>query len=258
MIQSLKEGVRTGAGATSHTWLRSALVVAEIAIALVLLNLSGAFLRSFEKMRAVDPGYRPDHVLVASYQLPINQYETDASAARFNRAVLDRLRGKPGIVATGITNSLPATGSTGMAAYTIEGQRAEGWKLKFAAFAATNGDYFKAMGIPLLDGRTFTENDRANMPLVVIVDQSMARDCWPGERAVGKRMHVGNPRKGLPWATVVGVVADTKGGFDQPSGEQWYVPAEQPATLYGSDYTGILTLPPADISRFVPHCRLSR
>jgi putative ABC transport system permease protein len=242
LIQSLKEGVRTCTGTASHTWLRSVLVVAEIAIALVLLNLCGAFLRSFEKMRGVDPGFRPDHALVASYQLPINQYATNASADRFSRAVLERLHGKPGVVSSGITNSLPATGFTGMAAYTIEGQREEGWKLKFAAFSTTSGDYFKAMGIPVLDGRTFTENDRANMPLVVIVDQTMARDCWPGERAVGKRMHLGNPRKPLPWATVVGVVADTKGGSpDQPGGEQWYVPAEQPAILYGLDSTGVLT-----------------
>jgi predicted permease len=245
LIQSLKEGLGTGTGAASHTWLRSALVVSEIAIALVLLNLSGAFLRSFEKMRAVDPGFRPDHVLVASFQLPLNQYSTFDSADVFSRDVVDRLQGKPGIVAAGITNSLPATGFTAMAAYTIEGQPAEGWKLKFAAFATTYGDYFRAMGIPLLEGRTFNlDDERANSPLVVVVNQSMARDCWPGQRVIGKRMHVGNPRKGLPWATVIGLVADTKGGSpDQPTGDQWYVPAQQPATLYGSDSSGILSHP---------------
>ena len=91
-----------------------------------------------------------------------------------------------------------------MSTYTIEGQPEEGWKLKFAMFANTYGDYFHAMGIPLLDGRTFTEQDKAGAPLVVMVNQSMAKHSWPGERAVGKRMHVGNPKKGLPWATVVG------------------------------------------------------
>ena len=69
------------------------------------------------------------------------------------------------------------------------------WKLKFAMFATTYGDYFRAMGIPLLDGRYFTEDDRADTPLVVIVNQSMAKHSWPGQRAVGKRMHVGNPKK---------------------------------------------------------------
>src|SRR5271163_2145766 len=235
LTESLKEGVRTGTGAASHSWLRSALVVSEIAIALVLLTVSGAFLRSFQKMLAVDPGFRPDHVLVAGYKLPLKQYATNDSATAFNRAVIEKLSNKPGIVAAGIANFLPATGFAGMAAYTIEGQPVEGWKLKFAPFAVTYGDYFQALSIRLLDGRYFTLDDGPDQPLVVIVNQSMARHCWPGQRAIGKRMHVGNPHKGLPWATVVGIVADTKlASPDQPSDDQWYTPAEQPATLGGS------------------------
>jgi predicted permease len=244
ITQSLKEGARTGSGTAGHSWLRSSLVVAEIAIALALLTLSGAFLRSFQKMRAVDPGFRPDHVLVAGYQLALNLYPTQTSVQNFNREVLDRLAAKPGIVAAGITSALPATGFTGMAAYTIEGPPAEGWKLKFAAFSPIDGDYFSALGIRLLDGRTFTPEDRSDAPLVVIVNQSMARDCWPGQRPVGKRMHLGNPHKGLPWATVVGVVSDTKGGSpDQPSGEQLFIPVQQPALLFGTDFSGTLTHP---------------
>ncbi|MFZ1138508.1 MAG: ABC transporter permease [Candidatus Sulfotelmatobacter sp.] len=118
------------------------------------------------------------------------------------------------------------------------------WKLKFAGFATTYGEYFRAMNIPLIDGRTFTADDRSNAPLVVIVNQSMARHCWPGERAIGKRMHVGSPSKKWPWATVVGVVADTKlGSRDEPSDDQWYSPAEQPGFLYGSESSGKLTDP---------------
>ncbi|MGA9981713.1 MAG: ABC transporter permease [Candidatus Sulfotelmatobacter sp.] len=242
LTETLKEGVRTGTGASSHAWLRSALVVSEIAIALVLLTVSGAFLRSFQKMRAVDPGFRSDHVLVASYQLPLNQYNTQTSAEAFNRAVVDRLARMPGIVAVGITNILPASGLYGGAAYTIEGAPVDNWKLKFSMFAITYGDYFRAMSIPLLDGRYFTVDDRANSSLVVIVGQSMAEHSWPGQRAVGKRMHVGNPHKGLPWATVVGVVADTKiGSPDEPSSDQWYLSAEQPAILFGPDASGALT-----------------
>ena len=98
------------------------------------------------------------------------------------------------------------------------------------------------MGIALLDGRYFTLDDRSDSPLVVIVNQSMARHCWPGQRALGKRMHVGNPHKDLPWATVVGVVADTKiGSRDEPSNDQWYFPAQQPAILYGTASAGKLT-----------------
>lgn len=240
LIACLKEGVRGGAGAASHTWLRSTFVVSEIAIALVLLTTAGAFLRSFQKMRAVDPGFRPEHVLVAGYQLPLNQYPSDASVNTFQHAVVDRLLSQPGIVSVGITNVLPASGFSAAAAYTIEGVPRESWKLKFAQFASVYGDYFGAMGIPVLDGRTFTPDDRADKPLVIIVNESMAKHSWPGQRAIGKRMHVGNPQKGLPWATVVGIVADTKlGSRDEPSNDQWYNPAEQPAT-FGYD-TGKLT-----------------
>lgn len=244
LSESLKEGVRGGAGASSHIWLRSALVVSEISVALVLLIASGAFLRSFQKMREVNPGFSPDSVLVASYQLPLNLYPTQASIDSFNRAVIDRLSAKPGITATGITNALPASGTSAGAAYTIEGEPTESWKLKFALFAMTYGDYFRAMDIPVLDGRTFTTDDRPDSQLVVIVNQSMARHSWPGQRAVGKRIHVGNPHKGLPWATVVGVVADTKiGSLDEPNTDQWYFPATQPATLFGSDFSGRLNKP---------------
>ncbi len=244
LTESLKEGVRTVTGASSHTWLRSALVVSEIAIALVLLTISGAFLRSFQNMRAVDPGFRPDHVLVAGYQLPLQQYSTDAAVEIFNHAVLDRLAGKPGIIAVGFTNALPASGSSGKATYTIESDPISKWQLKFAAFAIVYGDYFHAMGIPLLEGRTFTLNDRSDTPLVVIVNQSMARHSWPGQSAIGKRMHIGNPHKGLPWATVVGVVADTKlGPRDEPSDDQWYAPAQQPAILTSSPSSNAPSVP---------------
>jgi putative ABC transport system permease protein len=244
LIDTLKEGARIGAGAASHTWLRSVLVVSEVAIALVLLTVSGAFLRSFQKMRAVDPGFRPDHVLVASYQLPLTQYATQASADSFHRAVIDRLASKPGIIAVGITSGLPASDASARGTFTIEGVSVDSWKLKFAAFAITFGDYFQAMRIPLLDGRTFTLRDDADAPLVALVNESMAKHSWPGQNVIGKRLHIGNPKKALPWATVVGVVADTKlGSRDEPSTDQWYFPALQPAILFGSGAPRNLTGP---------------
>jgi hypothetical protein len=91
------------------------------------------------------------------------------------------------------------------------------------------------MGIPLIAGRYFTADDRSDNPLVVIVNRSMANHCWPGASAIGKRFHAGNPQRPYPWVTVVGIVADTKpGSRDEPSADQWYTPAEQPATLNGS------------------------
>ena len=116
VIENLKEGGRSGTGARSHSWLRSLLVVAEIAIALVLLTTAGSFLRSYRKMLAVDPGFRPEHVLAASYQLPLEQYGTQTSVDNFGRNVIDRLMSKPGIVAAGITNSLPTANNGGLAA----------------------------------------------------------------------------------------------------------------------------------------------
>jgi putative ABC transport system permease protein len=243
LTDALKEGARTESGASSHAGIRSALVVSEIAIALVLLTVSGAFLRSFQKMRAVDPGFRPAHVLIAAYELPKKEYPTNDAVDAFDRSVVERLSAKPGIVAASITSTLP-TEFYGASAYTIEGEPASAWKLKFALFTSTYGDYFRTMDIPLLDGRTFTMDDSADAPLVVIVNESMAKQSWPGQRAVGKRMHTGNPHKPMPWATVVGVVADTKvGGRDEPDKEQWYIPAVQSATLNGTDTAGQLTRP---------------
>ena len=234
LTETLKEGSRTGSSATSHAWLRSALVVSEIAVALVLLTISGAFLRSFQKMRAVNPGFSPDHVLVAGYSLPLQQYPTQTSVETFNRSVLDRLAANPAIVAVGITNTLPTTGLA-QSTYTVEGVPEASWKIKFAPFTIIYGDYFRAMQISLLDGRTFTMNDRSGSVPVVIVNEFMANNSWPGQSAIGKRVHLGNPHKGLPWATVVGVVADTKlGARDEPSGDQIYLPWLQPEILFGT------------------------
>ncbi len=243
LTDALKEGSKAVSG-SSHARLRSALVVVEIAAALVLLNTSGAFVRSYQRMVSVDPGFRPDHVLIAAYLLPLSQYPSNTSAEAFNQAVMQRLAARPGVVAAAVGNTIPASGLIGGAAYTVESQPVNQWRLKFAAFFVVDGDYFRAMGIPLLEGRTFTADDRNGSQPVIIVNQSMAKTCWPGQRAIGQRLHLGNPKKNMPWATVVGVVADTKGGSrDQPNGDQWYVPVQQPATLYGEGNYENLTNP---------------
>lgn len=241
LLESLGDSARTSTG-SSHAWLRSSLVAAEIASALVLLTVFGALLRSYQKMLAVDPGFRPDHVLAAGYQLPHEKYPVNASVDTFDRELVERLSSRPGVTSAAISSLIPGSDAVAMAAYTIEGQRAEGWKLKFAQFGSVYGDYFHSLGIPLLEGRDFTPEDRSGAPLVIIVSQSMAQHSWPGQSALGKRMHVGNPRKGLPWATVVGVVADIKiGSRDEPSADQWYCPMRQPEILSGTAATGQLT-----------------
>ena len=237
LTEGLKEGSRNVSGTASHAWLRSVLVVLEIAMALVLVNISAALIRSYQKMLAVDPGFQPDHALVAGFRLPLWQYSNATSAEEFNRLVIERLSGRPGITAAGIGSTLPASGLIGGAGYTIEGEPENQWKLKFAMFAVIDGDYFKALGIPLIEGRTFAADDRYDTQQVIMVNESMAKHRWPGQLAIGKRMHLGNPNSKLPWATVVGIVGDTKGGArDQPAEDEVYVPLRQPASLYGSDH----------------------
>lgn len=234
LLDSLGESARNSTG-TRHAWLRSTLVVAEIAIAMVLLTTSAAFLRSYQKMLAIDPGFQPDHVLVAGYQLPLDQFPTGPSAERFDRELLEKLGGEPGVSSVGMAQVLPSTSATPMADYTIEGVSMASWKMQFAPFTLTDGDYFRAMGIPLRQGRYFTPQDKRNAPLVVIVNESMARHAWPGQQALCKRVHLGNPKNGFPWATVVGVVADTRRSRDEPSLDQFYLPFGQPNSLYGSN-----------------------
>ena len=243
LLENLKEDVRSGTGSLRHTWLRSSLVVAEIAIATVLLTVSLAFLRSYQQMLAVDSGFRPEHVLIAGYKLPAQQYGTESSIANFNREVVDRLASQPATVAVGLANTLPDTGGGGRGGFTIEGASIAGWKLRFAPFIETYGGYFRALGISLIAGRHFTERDRSDAPLVCIVDQSMAKQEWPGQSPIGKRLHIGNPKRTLPWAIVVGVVPDVRiDAPDQPAGEEWYFPMEQPAIIEGTGVTGMVDL----------------
>ena len=235
VMAALKQSSAGGTTTAGHGRLRSALAVAEIAVAFLLLTASGAFLLSYQKMLAVDPGFQPQSVLVAGYQLPAIQYPANAAVEAFNQAVISRLTTRPGIVSVGIGNTVPSSGNSALAAYTVAGERLEGWKLRFAAFDAIDGNYFQALGIPLLAGRTFTPGDRSGAPLVINVSQSMAQHSWPGQNPIGQRMHVGNPKKGLPWATVVGVVGNTRiGPRDQQGNDQWYLPARQPEILTGT------------------------
>jgi predicted permease len=243
LIEGLKEDTRSGAGSVRQSWLRSLLIVGEIAIATILLTASLAFLRSYQKMLAVDPGFRPDHMLIAGYQLPSRQYAAASSIEAFNREVVSRLAAQPGTVAAGLASTMPNTGGGGRGGFTIEGAPVAAWKLRFAPFTETYGDYFRALGINLVAGRTFTVRDHSGAPLVCIIDESMAKQEWPGQNPIGKRMHLGNPRRNLPWATVIGVVPDVRiDAPDRPAGEQWYFPLEQPATIEGPGATGTANL----------------
>jgi predicted permease len=227
--ETLKEGGRTGTPGSGHARLRSALVIGEIAIALVLLVASGLLLRSFEKMRAVDLGFRPDHILAASYSLPRKQYATQASVNEFNDELIRRLQQVPGVASAGITSFLPASGNNSNITFVAEGYVApKGANMNLATWAIVHGDYLQVMGIPLLSGRFFTPADTENAQLVTIVNHKLAEHYWPGSDPIGKRLRLGTPETQTPWLTIVGEVADIKEASpDVAAKEQYYEPVEQ-------------------------------
>ncbi len=228
--ENLKEGGRTGSAGGSHGRLRSVLVVTEIAVALVLLTAAGAFLRSFQKMRDVDPGFRADHVLVAGYNLPSQQYPTQTTTDTFNRSLLERLQALPGVAAAGITNVLPASGFQGGSAYVLDetAHDTSGSQLRVAPWSATEGNYFQAMGIRLIQGRLFNADDKQGASLVALVNQKLANRFWPKGDVIGRRVRIGTPESKTPWVTIVGVVENTKmNALDAPDHEQIYAPSQQ-------------------------------
>ena len=227
--ETLKEGGRTGSAGGGLARLRSGLVVAEISIALVMLTAAGLLLRSFEQMRAVELGFRPDRVVIASYTLPQRQYASQTAVDQFNNELLRRLRQLPGAQFTGFTTFLPASASPNNTAFVAEGYvQPKGANMSLACVSLTQGDFFRAMGIPLLRGRFFTESDKAGAPLVVIVNRKLAGHYWPGQDPIGKRLRLGTPESQTLWLTIVGEVADVKQASpDVDTQEQYYQPVGQ-------------------------------
>lgn len=233
--ETLKESGRTGSAGAGHPRLRSALVVAEIAVALVLLTASGLLLRSFQKMRDVNLGYQPDRTLVAGYSLPQKQYSTQASVDQFNQELLQRLQVLPGVKSAGLSSFLPATGNGGSQAIMPEGYTPPNHTYDLGTAIQVQGDYFATMGIPLLRGRYLTADDTANSQLVVVVNQMLAEQSWPGQNPIGKRLRVGLLQMQTPWMVVVGEVADVKENSpDEPSKQQYYMPIDQTEKDIGS------------------------
>jgi putative ABC transport system permease protein len=236
---ALKGGVRTGTAGGEHARLRSALVIVETAVALVLLAASGLLLRSFEKMRQVNLGFQPDHTLTASYGLPRKQYSTQASVDEFNHEVVRRLQQLPGVKSVGLSSFLPASGANNNTVIVAEGSVApECAGMNLSTTIEVDGDYFRAMGIPLLRGRLFTAEDKAGAQLAVIVNRKLAEQSWPGQDPIGKRLRLGTDSTKTPWATVVGEVADVKDSSpDLPINQQYYTVIDQTQMLAGSQGT---------------------
>jgi len=235
--EALKEGGRTSSAGSGHVRLRSALVIAELAVALVLLTASGLLLRSFEKMRSVDLGFRADHMLTAAYSLPRQQYSTQAAVDAFDLALRTKVAELPGVQAVGVTTLLPAANQDARATFTPEGYvPPKGAGLNVGWPSEVMGDYFGAAGIRILRGRAFTSADTASAPLVTIVNRTLAERYWPGQDPIGKRLHRGSAEATtLPWLTVVGEISDLKDlAADIPTMNQFYIPASQAKADAGS------------------------
>jgi putative ABC transport system permease protein len=235
--ETLKEGGRTGTSGSGHARLRSGLVIAEIAIAIVLVAASGLLLRSFEKMRDADLGYRTDHLIAAGYGLPRQQYSTQTAVDTFNRALLDRLQTLPGVTHAALTSFLPANGTNGNNAFVAEGYTpAKPGTIDLATSIQIEGDVIGAMGSPLLRGRLLTEADnKPDTQLVAIVNRTLADQCWPGQDPIGRRLRIGTTEMQTPWLTVVGEVAEMKEGSpDAPPRQQFYIPVDQAEKDFGA------------------------
>jgi putative ABC transport system permease protein len=236
MNETLKEGGRTGSAGGAQARMRSALVIAEIAVALVLLIASGLLLRSFEKLREVHLGFRTDHMLTANYNLPQQQYATQAAIDAFNDALLSKLRALPGVQAVGITSVLPATGNIRNSSFLADGYvEPKGAGMNLAWPSQVMGNYFQAAGFPLIQGREFTPADDAKALLVAIVNERLAQHFWPGQDPIGKRLRWGMPETPTPWMTVVGMMGNIKQtAADAPTQYQIYQPYGQYLASFGS------------------------
>jgi putative ABC transport system permease protein len=225
--EMLKEGGRTsGAGAGSRR-ARNLLVIAEVAVSLVLLVGAGLLFKSFLRLQEIKPGFNPDNVLAMEMFLPGAKYPEEYQHVAFFEQVLERARALPGVEAAGVVSVLPVSENYDRFGFTVEGEppvpRGEG---PSADRYMVSSGYLQALGIPLLSGRQFNEQDDGDAPPVVIVGETFARRYWPGGDAVGKRVRTGDEKN--PWREVVGVVGDVKQyGLDTPSTLQLYLPHGQ-------------------------------
>jgi predicted permease len=238
---ALGAGARTLGG--GHERLRRSLAIAEIAFAIVLLTGAGLLLRSFARVRAVDPGFEPDRVVAMSLNLPDADYPAPTQLQAFHTTLLGSLIGIPGVEHSGAVNWAPLTAQLVRGDFSIEGvaQMPRGYILD--KMTATPG-YFRALGIELLYGRDFTAQDDSRAPGVVVISQSVAQRFWPphGAGAIGKRLTGEDDPQAEDWLTIVGVVDDVaQQGLTQTRGAAMYTPVLQTSrTFFLSDMTFVV------------------
>lgn len=231
---ALKEAGTRGSAGKRTTFLRAALVVGEIALAVMLLSTAGLLVRSFERLQKENPGFAPGGVITARLDLPQAKYDAPAKRTAFVDATLTRLRALPGVRDAGLTNVLPFTGNNSSGSYNSpDFVVPPGAPLPHGFQRIVDPGYFKTMGVTLLRGRLFSESDTAGTQRVCIVDKVLADRWWPGQDPVGKRLsRGGSDAEPIIW-TIVGVVTPIKFQSleEEVKKETLYYPyAQQPET----------------------------
>jgi putative ABC transport system permease protein len=224
--ETLKEGGRSGRGGEGRHWVRNALVVTEVALALVLLVGAGLMLKSFSNILAADAGINPEGVLTATVVPPATLGNEPEKVRPYIARVLEQVKAIPGVEAAATT--LPLLGGW-QTSFWVEGRPDPPLgQWPSTDIARVSPEYFRVMGQRLIRGRYFTEHDTAEGTPVAIVDQTLADTYWPGEDPIGKRMRFGGPLSTNPWMEIVGVVAHVKNyGVDEESRVETYVPVMQ-------------------------------
>jgi predicted permease len=206
MLKDVSRGV---AGGVARQRLRSALVIGEIALAVVLTVGAGLLLRSFVTVINVDPGFRAEQLLTLQIQLPSRIGGSPDARRAFYATLFERVQALPGVVAAGGTTRLPLGSTSVSTRVLVDGRAMSASEMPEVELRRAVHDYFPAMGMPILRGRSFSAEDGPAAAPVVVINQTMARRLWPNEDPIGRRFRVGtNPQ--TPWSTVIGVVGDLR------------------------------------------------
>lgn len=214
--------------------IRSFLITAEVALALVLLIGSGLMIESFFNIRRVQPGFDRNNVLVMNLSLTAANYKNAGSRAAFHRQALDRFSALPGVEVASGTSALPLSGSADGTGISVEGKEVTDPKdIAIANEQFIAPGYFRSMRIPLLTGRDFNDADNEKSQKVVIVDEALAKQYWPSEDPVGKRLKFGGPQSPEPWNIIVGVVGNIRQyGLKEASRPTVYISYQQNIPAY--------------------------
>ncbi len=226
--ETLKEGGK-GSGTATRGRLRSALVVAEISLALVLLVGAGLLINSFLRLSNVDAGFNPENLLTVDVVLPPNKYDTRDKRAVFYSQMLERVEALPGVESAGVITNLPLTFKGNNNSFTVEGRpEPPPDQVAIAATRIISSNYFRTMSIRVVSGRGITPQDIADKAQVAVISETMARTHWPGEEALGKRIKMGRYASTAPWITIVGVAANVRQfELESETRPQLYLPYSQ-------------------------------